>query len=64
MPHVYVGPHPNILGNGTPLALDQIIHNVDVEDVHNRTLIARGWLIEHNPPAPSVKAPRGEKEAN
>jgi hypothetical protein len=52
MPYVFVGPHPDTLGGGEPLELDQVVHTVDFDDPHNQALIAKGWLIEHVVPRP------------
>jgi hypothetical protein len=45
--YVFVGPHPDTLGDGTPLQLDQIVPSVNLDDPHNAALVAKGWLIPH-----------------
>lgn len=47
MPHVFVGPHPDVLGDGRVLARDQVVRDVDLDDAHNTALIRKGWLVEH-----------------
>lgn len=48
--YVFVGPHPDVLNpDGRPLALDQVVKNVDLKDPHNQRLVDEGWLIEHTP---------------
>ena len=52
MSYVFVGPHPDTLGDGTPLQLDQIVPTVDTDDPHNKALVVKGWLIPHVAPKP------------
>lgn len=50
MPHVYIGTHPDVLGDGTPLAIDQVIRkDIDFDDPHNAHLRDSGVLIETEP---------------
>jgi hypothetical protein len=56
MAHVFVGPHPDTLGSGAPLALDQIIEDVDLDDPYNQALITKGWLVAHDVPTPPKPA--------
>jgi hypothetical protein len=60
MAHVFVGPHPDTLGSGRPLALDQIVEDVDLDDPHNQALIAKGWLVEHAVPNAPPKRARAQ----
>jgi hypothetical protein len=48
--YVFVGPHPDTLNpDGTPLAIDQVVEDVALDDAHNAFLVAEGWLIEQTP---------------
>lgn len=58
--HVFVGPHPDVLGSGQPLALDQIVEDVDLDDPHNQALVLKGWLVEHAAQKPSPARPRDQ----
>lgn len=49
MTYVFVGPHPDALASGTPLSLDVVVGDdqVNLDDPHDRRLIDEGWLLEH-----------------
>jgi hypothetical protein len=43
--HTFHGPHPEVLGDGTPLAAGSTV-TPNLEDPHDRHLVDRGWLTE------------------
>lgn len=42
--HVFVGPHPEVLANGTPLPVGALA-TPDPDTPHDAAIIARGWLL-------------------
>lgn len=42
--HVFVGPHPEVLADGTPVAVGALA-TPDPAAPHDAAIIARGWLI-------------------
>ena len=42
--HVFVGPHPEVLADGTPIAIGALA-TPDPAVPHDAAMIARGWLI-------------------
>lgn len=51
--YVFVGPHPDTLADGTPLALGQQVKRVDLGQPHNERLVEKGWLVEQSAETPS-----------
>lgn len=46
MTHTYIGPYPNVLGDGRPVAVDESIEDLDTGHPHNAGLLAKGWIVE------------------
>lgn len=61
MPYVFVGPHPETLASGSPLALDQVVTDdaVNLDDPHDADLVAKAWLLKQS----AAEVARAEKAA-
>lgn len=42
--HIFVGPHPEVLADGTPIACGALA-TPDPAAPHDAAIIARGWLV-------------------
>jgi hypothetical protein len=58
--HTFYGPHPEILGDGTPLANGSVVAP-NFDDPHDQHLIARGWLMPGAAPIESASSPKAPK---
>lgn len=47
--YVYIGPYPTLTVDGQPVAVDQVLDDVDESAPYNALMIANGWLVEHDP---------------
>lgn len=47
--YVYVGPYPTLTIDGHPVAIDQVLDDVDETAPYNARMIENGWLVEHDP---------------
>ncbi len=63
--HVFTGPHPEVLADGTPVAIGALA-SPDPDSPHDAAMIARGWFAtreEHaeanatDPPKPDPDKP-------
>lgn len=53
MSHQFVGPHPDVLEpDGRPVAMGEVVDQVDLNQPHNARLVEKSWLIEHAEPQP------------
>ncbi len=69
--HVFAGPHPEVLADGTPVALGALA-SPDPDSPHDAAMIARGWLVtreEHDnanatDPEPKIEEPKRQRRTS
>lgn len=70
--HVFQGPHPEVLADGTPVAVGALA-SPNADDPHDAAIIARGWFLtraEHaeanakEPVEPKAEEPKRQRRTS